>query len=66
MGEAAKVAVRNVRREANDKIKAMKKAGEMTEDEQKTSEKDVQTLTDNYIAKIEKITEQKNKDVMSI
>ncbi len=66
MGEEAKVAVRNVRRDANDKIKAMKKNSEMTEDEQKISEKDVQTLTDNYIAKIDKITETKNKDVMSI
>ena len=66
MGENAKVAVRNVRREANDKIKAMKKNGEMTEDEQKASEKDVQTLTDNYVAKVDAITEKKNKDVMSI
>lgn len=66
MGEEAKVAIRNVRRDANDKIKAMKKNSEMTEDEQKVSEKDVQTLTDNYIAKIDKITEAKNKDVMSI
>ena len=66
MGEAAKVALRNVRREANDKIKAMKKASEITEDEQKTSEKDVQTLTDNYVAKIDVITDKKNKDVMSI
>jgi ribosome recycling factor len=44
----------------------MKKASEITEDEQKTSEKDVQTLTDNYVAKIDVITEKKNKDVMSI
>jgi ribosome recycling factor len=66
MSEDAKVAIRNVRRDANDKIKAMKKNSEITEDEQKISEKDVQTLTDNYIAKIEKITEQKNKDIMSI
>lgn len=66
MGEEAKVAIRNVRRDANDKIKAMKKNSEITEDEQKASEKDVQTLTDNYIAKIDKITELKNKDVMSI
>ena len=66
MGEDAKVAIRNVRREANDKIKAMKKNSEITEDEQKVSEKDVQTLTDNYIAKVDSITEKKNKDVMSI
>ena len=64
--EEAKVAIRNIRREANDKSKAMKKNSEITEDEQKISEKDVQTLTDNYIAKIDAITEKKNKDVMSI
>ena len=44
--EEAKVALRNVRREANDKCKDMKKKNEMTEDEQKSSEKDIQTLTD--------------------
>jgi ribosome recycling factor len=66
LGEEAKVGVRNIRRDCIDKIKAMKKNSEITEDEQKISEKDVQTLTDNYIAKIEKITEQKNKDIMSI
>ncbi len=66
MGENAKVAVRNVRRDANDKAKAMKKNSEMTEDEQKASEKEVQTLTDNYIVKIDKATEQKNKDIMEI
>ena len=64
--EEAKVGVRNVRRDCIDKIKAMKKNSEITEDEQKISEKDVQTLTDNYVAKIDVITEKKNKDVMSI
>ena len=47
MGEEAKVSIRNVRRDANEKAKAMKKNSEMTEDEQKTSEKDIQNLTDS-------------------
>ena len=47
LGEEAKVAVRNIRREAMDKAKAMKKAGELTEDSQKTMEEDVQKLTDD-------------------
>ena len=46
MGEDAKVAIRNIRRDANDKVKAMKKDGEMTEDEAKQSDKAVQDLTD--------------------
>ena len=51
--EEAKVAIRNVRREANDKCKDMKKKSEMTEDEQKASEKSIQDLTDKYIADVE-------------
>jgi ribosome recycling factor len=66
MGEAAKVAVRNIRREANDKIKAMKKASEITEDEQKTSEKEVQDLTDKYTKQLDKVTEAKTKEIMEI
>lgn len=65
-GEDAKVAVRNIRREANDKCKDMKKAGEMNEDEQKQSEKTIQDLTDKYIKEIDKVTENKNKEIMSI
>ena len=65
-GEEYKVAIRNVRREANDKCKDMKKNGEMTEDEQKASEKLVQDLTDKYIKEIDAITEDKNKEIMSI
>ena len=53
MGEEAKVAVRNVRRDAMDKAKAMKKAGELTEDTQKTMEEDVQKLTDKYVKNID-------------
>lgn len=66
MAEDAKVAIRNVRREANDKYKDMKKNGEMNEDELKQSEKTIQDLTDKYIKETEAVNDAKNKEVMSI
>ena len=66
LGEEAKVAVRNVRREAMDKAKAMKKTGELTEDTQKTMEEDVQKLTDKYIKNIDAAVEEKQKEIMSV
>ena len=66
MGEDAKVAIRNIRRDANDLCKKMKKDGEMTEDEQKTSEKSVQDLTDKYIKDIDAVTAKKEKEIMQI
>ena len=66
MGEDAKVAVRNIRRDANDKVKAMKKASEMTEDEAKQSDKIVQDLTDKYIKEIDAVTAAKTKEIMEI
>ena len=66
MAEEAKVAVRNIRRDANDKCKDMKKNGEMNEDEQKQSEKSIQDLTDKYVKAIEAVNDAKNKEVMSI
>ena len=66
MGEDAKVAVRNIRRDANDKIKDMKKNSEMTEDEAKSSDKAVQDLTDKYIKEIDTVTAAKNKEIMEI
>ena len=66
MGEEAKVAIRNIRRDAMDAAKKMKKDGEMTEDEQKTSEKAVQDLTDKYIKKIDAVTAGKEKEIMTI
>ncbi len=65
-GEDAKVAIRNIRRDANDLCKKMKKDGEMTEDEQKASEKSVQDLTDKYIKEIDGITARKEKEIMQI
>ena len=66
LAEEGKVALRNVRRDAMDKIKAMKKNSEMTEDEQKTSEKELQDLTDRYIKNLDTITAEKNKEIMSV
>lgn len=66
MGEEARVAVRNIRRDANDEIKKMKKDGEMTEDEQKASEKSVQDLTDKYIKQVDDITAKKDKEIMQV
>ena len=65
-GEEAKVAVRAVRRDANDKVKALKKKNDATEDEVKKCEDDIQKQTDNYIKEIDRILESKEKDVMSI
>ena len=66
MGEDSKVAVRNIRRDANDLCKKMKKDSEMTEDEQKTSEKAIQDLTDKYIKEVDAVTSKKEKEIMQI
>lgn len=66
MSEEAKVAVRNVRREAMDKFKAAKKAGELTEDDQKKLEEEMQKITDGFIKKIDKACEEKIKEIMEI
>lgn len=66
MGDEAKVAIRNIRRDANDCAKKMKKDGTMTEDELKQSDKLVQDLTDKYIKEIDAVTARKNKELMEI
>ena len=66
MGEDAKVAIRNIRRDANDKVKAEKKNSTMTEDEAKASDKLVQDLTDKYIKEIDSVTAAKTKEIMEI
>jgi len=65
-GEEAKVAVRNVRRDTLEKFKAMKKNGEITEDDQKDAEKKVQKLTDKYCDEVDKGVAEKEKEIMSI
>ena len=66
MGEDAKVAVRNIRRDAIDKCKDMKKKSEMTEDEQKASEKSVQDLTDKYIKEVDNVTAKKSAEIKAL
>ena len=65
-GEEAKVAVRNIRREAIDKFKKQQKASEITEDDYKTVEKDIQKLTDDYIKEVEGISDKKEKELFEI
>lgn len=66
LGEDAKVALRNIRRDANDKMKDMKKKNEMTEDEQKQGEKEIQDLTDKYVKNIDAACAKKTKEIMEI
>ena len=66
LGEDAKVAIRNIRRDANDKTKAMKKNSEMTEDEAKASDKQIQDITDKFIKEIDAVTASKTKEIMEI
>ena len=65
-GEAAKVAVRNIRRDAMDSFKTQKKNGEMTEDDVKIAEKDLQKITDDWIKEIDKIADKKEKELFEI
>ena len=65
-GEAAKVAIRNIRRDANDALKKMTKANEISEDELKTNEDKVQKLTDKYVADIDKAIDDKTKEIMTV
>lgn len=66
LGEEAKVAVRSIRRDAIDKIKTMKKNSEITEDDVKDFEKDIQKLTDKYIDNVDSAVAVKEKEIMSI
>ncbi|MBQ7829446.1 MAG: ribosome recycling factor [Clostridia bacterium] len=66
MGEEAKVAIRNLRRTANDDIKKQKKDGLLTEDDVKNAEKSVQDITDKFVKNIDTITSAKEKDIMKV
>lgn len=65
-GEEAKVAIRNVRRDSMDDIKKLKKDNEITEDDQKTAEKKLQDITDDFIKQVESITKKKEEEVLSL
>lgn len=65
-GEEAKVTLRNVRRDTLEKFKTMKKNNEITEDDMKSYEKDIQKLTDKFCDDVDKIVADKEKEIMSI
>lgn len=66
MGETAKVAVRNNRKDANDKVKKMEKDKEVSEDESKTAQDKIQKITDKYIALIESTLSEKEADILKV
>jgi ribosome recycling factor len=66
MAEERKITIRNIRREAMDKLKAMKKKSELTEDDLKTAEKKTQDLTDKYCKEVDAALEKKQKEIMEI
>lgn len=65
-GEDAKVAIRNLRRDANEHVKKLEKAKEVSEDEQSRSEKEIQKMTDKYIAEVDQVVSAKEKEVMTV
>lgn len=65
-GEAAKVAVRNIRRDGNDAFKKMKKSSEVSEDEIKDLEEELQKVTDKYIKEVDKAIEVKSKEILTV
>ena len=65
-GEEYKVAIRNIRRDAIEKFKKQQKASEITEDDYKSAEKDMQKLTDDYVKEIDRITADKEKELTEI
>lgn len=65
-GEEGKVSIRNIRRDTMDKFKLMKKNSEITEDDLKECEKDIQNMTDKFCKKIDEINTAKEKEIMSI
>ena len=65
-GEDAKVALRNVRREGVDKLKDMKKKNELTEDDQKSAEQELQKLTDKYVKEVDGIVAKKSKELSEV
>ena len=66
IAENSRVAIRNIRREANDELKKKQKAGDISEDQEKSGADAVQKMTDKYIGEINKIAEAKEKEIMEI
>ncbi len=66
MGEESKVGIRNIRRDAMEKLKALKKDSSITEDDQKDGEKKIQDITDKFVKKVDSLVAEKEKEVLSI
>lgn len=66
LGEDAKIAIRNVRRDANETLKKLEKEKEISEDDLKRGEKDVQDLTDSFVQKVDDTIDKKEKEVMEV
>jgi ribosome recycling factor len=66
MAEDARISIRHARREGNDEVKVRKKEGEISEDEARRTEEEIQKLTDQYIGKIEELLEAKEKEIMTV
>jgi len=66
MGEKAKVAIRNIRKDANDKIKKLEKDKEITEDESKKAHDEVQKITDTYVDKVDSLVKEKEAELMKV
>ena len=66
LGEDAKVALRNVRREQNDKVKASEKDKKISEDESKKIQEEIQKITDNFIKDVDKIVDAKEKELLTV
>lgn len=66
LGEDAKVAIRNVRREQNDKIKLAEKDKKLSEDESKKTQEEIQKITDNFIKEVDKIVDAKEKELLTV
>jgi ribosome recycling factor len=64
--EQSRVAVRNIRRDGNEELKKIQKAGELTEDEEAKNSEELQKLTDSYINKINQVLEEKEKEIMEV
>lgn len=65
-GEDSKIAIRNIRRDANDLAKKQQKANEISEDEQKDAETSIQKMTDEYVSRIDKMIDEKSKEIMTV
>jgi ribosome recycling factor len=66
MAEQSRVSIRNIRRDANDELKNSQKSGDISEDEAKRGEDEIQKLTDTYIEEINKVLEEKEKEIMEV